>query len=309
MEQNMATSTLGATNAVGSAARPAADARWLDIDAASFQSHFDRKPFLIGHRLCGHPLFELPRLIELARRLPEGSSEYNAGDVPVHLDPSKTPRNGLSVEETIRRIEECRSWLVLKNVEQDLEYRALLEECLTQVRSHSEPLFPGMMNQEAFIFITSPNSVTPYHVDPEHNFLLQVRGSKTVHLFDGRDRTILSEEELENYYGGAHRNLAYRPEVEAKAMVFELTPGLGLHFPVTFPHWVRNGDGVSVSFSITFYTPDLDRRRAVHGLNAWLRRRGVSPRPFGRSSWRDGAKFFLYRAWRRARRLLGRPIS
>lgn len=288
------------------ASNAAAPAPLLDIDGETFRTHFDRKPFLIGHRLGDHPLFELSRLIELARRMPEASSEYNAGDVPVGLDPSQTPRTGLSVEETIRRIVECRSWLVLKNVEQDEDYRDLLGLCLDEVRTHSEALFPGMMKPEAFIFISSPNSVTPYHIDPEHNFLLQLRGSKKLHLFDGRDRSVLTEEELEKYYGGAHRNLTYRSEVQDKAMVFELTPGHGLHFPVTFPHWVRNGDGVSVSFSITFYTPDLDRRRSVHQLNGWLRKRGWQPRPFGQSPWRDGVKYFTARLWRRIRSLLGR---
>ena len=32
--------------------------------------------------------------------------------------------------------------------------------------------------REAFIFISSPNTVTPYHMDPEYNFLLQIRGTK-----------------------------------------------------------------------------------------------------------------------------------
>ena len=44
---------------------------------------------------------------------------------------------------------------------------------------------------EGFIFVSSPGSVTPYHIDPERNFLLQVRGNKTMHMFDGSDRSLL----------------------------------------------------------------------------------------------------------------------
>jgi plasmid stabilization system protein ParE len=54
--------------------------------------------------------------------------------VPVTLDPAQTPRTGLSAEETLRRIEHCSSWLVLKNVERDPAYAALLEHCLADVR-------------------------------------------------------------------------------------------------------------------------------------------------------------------------------
>src|SRR6478609_2674154 len=91
---------------------PAATRGLLDIDAAEFAANFNRGPFLIGHRLADHPLFALPRLLELARTLPEKNVEYNAGEVPVSCDPSQTPRTGLSIEETVRRIEECKSWMV-----------------------------------------------------------------------------------------------------------------------------------------------------------------------------------------------------
>ena len=274
----------------------------LDIDSADFAANFNRHPFLIGHRLAAHPLFALPSLIELARRLPAKDIEYNAGNLPVSIDPSLTPRNGLSPEETIRRIEECKSWLVLKYVENDPAYRDLLLGCLDEVRPFSEKIVPGMMQPQGFIFVTSPGSVTPYHMDPEHNFLLQIRGSKTVRQFD---RGVVSQEELERFHAGAHRNMVYKHNYLARSWTFELEPGTGLHFPHTFPHWVHNGPSVSISFSITFRTPDLERLATIHLVNGILRRRGFRPTPVGQSAWRDGLKYQTYRAWRRARRLLG----
>ncbi|OYW19707.1 MAG: transcription factor [Planctomycetales bacterium 12-60-4] len=267
----------------------------LAFDPLAFADAFDRKPFLITHRLCEHPLFDLDRLLRLAQTLPEKHIEYNAGTLPVNQDQKLTPRNGLSVEETVRRIRECKSWMVLKWVEYDPAYRALLEQCLSEVRPHSEPICPGMRQPQAFIFLTSPGSVTPYHIDPEHNFLLQVRGSKTVRLFDGRDPTILSHEELERFYGSRQRNMALKDENRDRCWTYELNPGLGLHFPVTFPHWVQNGDEVSVSFSITFRTPDLDRRRAVYSCNHQLRKWGFQPTPFGCHEGRDNYKYQLMR--------------
>src|SRR4051794_13037647 len=94
----------------------AQSASLLEIDAAEFRDCFDRRPFLIRHRLCDHPLFALPRLLELARALPEANVEYNAGQLPINCDPQLTPRNGLTIEETVRRIAECKSWMVLKYV-------------------------------------------------------------------------------------------------------------------------------------------------------------------------------------------------
>ncbi len=231
--------------------------RVMRIEPDVFRDKFNRLPFLVPHRVTPeHPLFTLPRLIELARRLPEQYVEYNAGNIPVSIDSRLTPRNGLSIEETIRRIEEHCSWMVLKRVEQDPEYKEFLNQCLDDVQEYSEPLDPGMMDRAGAIFISSPSSVTPYHLDAEYNFLLQVRGVKTLHVFDAADRSILSEEELEERSAAkvVHRNLVFKDEYQQKAMVFELKPGSALHVPSMDPHWVQNGPNVSISFSAGFLT-------------------------------------------------------
>jgi hypothetical protein len=278
----------------------------LDIDETRFRENFNRQAFFIGHHLVGHPLFELPRLIELAKYLPAEFVEYNAGKLPVNQAPNLTPKNGLSIEETIRRIEECESWMVLKYVETDPEYKNLLDDCLDEIKKRSEPIAPGMTKREGFIFITSPGSVTPYHMDPEYNFLLQIRGNKRLSVWNPADRAVLSEEALEGYLAGGHRNLVYQDDYQQKACKFELVPGAGLHVPVTAPHWVKNGDAVSISFSITFRTPASDRRNIIYATNAYLRRRGLTPTQFGSSVWRDTLKFNGYRVVRRVKGMFKR---
>jgi hypothetical protein len=279
-------------------------ARLLDIDPQRFSTSFDTTPFRVGHELAGHPLFSLARLVELARDLPEELVEYNAGDVPTSLDPARTPRTGLSVQETIRRIDDCRSWMVLKNVERDPEYRALLDRCLDEVQERSEPLARDMRGRVGFIFITSPSSVTPCHLDPECNFLLHMRGTKAIHIFDGGDRELLPERELERFFTGGHRNVVLREEHEPRAFVFELLPGDGVHVPWAFPHYVRNGPEVSISFSITFQTPATERRALAYKVNSHLRRFGLAPKSVGRSGWRDAAKARGFDAARALARLL-----
>ena len=46
---------------------PTAEGRLLSLDDDMFTAYFDRRPFKIGHNLVGHPLLQLPRLVELAR--------------------------------------------------------------------------------------------------------------------------------------------------------------------------------------------------------------------------------------------------
>jgi hypothetical protein len=98
---------------------------------------YPEQPTLLDHQLVGHELLNLEALAALAQRMRPADVEYNRGDVPVGLDPSETPANGLSAQETIRRIEECGSWMVLKFIEKDDTYRDLLHEVLAEV----EPAF------------------------------------------------------------------------------------------------------------------------------------------------------------------------
>ncbi len=275
-----------------------------ELDPSVFKTQFNRQAFRIGHHLADHPLFDLGRLVELAQTLPTDRVEYNAGNLPVGQDPNKTPQNGLSPEETIERIASCDSWLALKNVEADPEFKALLDDCLDAVEPYTCDDYPCMHQREAFIFVTSPGSVTPFHIDHEHNFLLQVRGSKEIHIWDRAERRVLTEEDLERYHCGGHRNLVYRDEFARYEQVFGLEPGDGLHFPVTAPHWVQNGPEVSVSFSITFRSAHHDREPALYRLNSKLRRLGLRPTPVGQSVLRDNVKFGAVRAGRAAKGLL-----
>jgi len=270
--------------------------RRLELRAGRVRKDLDRAGFRLAHRLAGHSLFDLDRLVDLARRLPAREIEYNVGDLPVGIDPSLTPGNGLSPEETLRRIATCRSWLVLKRVERDRDYGALMEECLREIQDAAGEKIAGMRREEGFIFVSSPRSVTPYHLDPEVNFLLQIRGAKTCRLFP---RSAVTPEELEARFCGAHRNLEYRPALQRLARTFRMRAGDGLHIPVATPHWVANGDEVSVSFSITFRTAASERLGALCRMNGHLRALGLHPSPAGRSPARDRLKLMAFAGFRK----------
>lgn len=291
--------TTSANQAVLEPADTARTSHLLELDPEQFATEFSERPFVIRHHLCDHPLLALPRLIELARQLPENSVEYNAGDLAVNQDPDQTPRTGLSVEETLRQIEGCRSWMVLKNVEQEPQYADLLHACLAEVEAQQHPAGQGIGRREAFIFVSSPGAITPYHMDPELNFLLQIRGTKTMSVYPGTNCSLSTEQELEKFYSGAHRNLTFREEYQEKLQKFLLEPGVGLHVPVTAPHWVEVGEEVSISFSITFETRQTERRSILYRVNHELRTRGWNPTGVGVSRWRDQMKYNLYRVGRR----------
>jgi hypothetical protein len=261
----------------------------FDLDTLDrFSSTYPYSPIKLSHNLTGHTLFDLERLSQLAACWRDEALEYNAGDLPRDQDPSKTPDTGLSVKETIERIAKSKSWVAIKNVERDEAYAALLDTCLEELEPYLRPLTGIMYKKEAFIFISSPGSVTPFHMDPEHNILLQVRGAKNMRVYPGASVTQQQHEAF--HLSGGHRNLRHEDAFEADAKTFTLAPGDALYVPVKAPHWVKNGIDVSVSFSITWRSRLSDRDARLHRTNAWLRAHGATPPPPGAAPLRDGAK-------------------
>ena len=274
-------------------------------DLDRLRAYYPEQPGKLSHRLAGHPLLTLGALVELGRRLPRASVEYNAGDLPYGVDPDEVGHTGLSVEDTIRGIEQCGSWMVLKNVDQDPAYKALLEEALGELAPAVEPVSGEMLCKVGFIFVSSPNAVTPFHLDPEHNVLLQITGSKTIMIVPG-DETVVPAEKHEAYHVGGHRNVPWRDDYEARGHRFELAPGDAVHVPLMWPHWVKNGPEPSISFSITWKSDWVYQEADTRGMNHLLRKWGVdpaAPAPFPR---RNPAKAYAFRAIRKAKAQLGR---
>ena len=138
------------------------------------------------------------------------------------------------------------------------------------------------------------------------NFLLQIRGKKTVLLWDPRDDEIMTSQQRDLLLSYVGRRPEYKPWFDAKAMRFELAPGLGVHHPFIAPHLVHTGPELSVSLAITFRTHRSDVWTNAHRFNHRLRRLGLEPRPVGHMAWLDGAKSAMIETYRRAAHAMGR---
>jgi JmjC domain len=266
---------------------------------------FPEKHFEFKHNLSDHPLFTKERLLQLAQNLPPAFIEYNSGGANISQDPMTTPYTGLSLEETLINIDTCESWIVLKYAEYDPDYQELLVETIRQIVPLEQRQRLGANQLESYIFISSPRAVTPFHFDDEHNFLLQIRGSKQFHSWTTTGLGRASPEDLERYYLGGHRNLPIREKAETADNIFELEAGDALHVPVHSPHWVQNGDEVSISFSVTFRSQALAQEALIHQLNGRLRKLGLSPKPYGVNETVDKTK---YKASRLLKKIFTRKI-
>lgn len=265
---------------------------------AQFAAHYPEKPHILAHGLTSHPLLEIEALAQLAERLPLTSVEYNRGDLPIGVD-GKPGSNGLTIAETIRKVAEAESWAVLKNIEQVPAYQDLLLGLLEEIRPEIEAATGAMLTPQGFIFVSSPNSVTPYHFDPEHNILLQIRGSKVMTQFPAGDTRFVPDTAHETYHSGGPRELRWDDSFLAQGREFPLSPGEALFVPVMAPHFVQNGPAPSVSLSITWRSEWSYRESDARIFNAILRERGFTPAAPGRWPQQNYGKAYAFRIMRK----------
>ena len=271
----------------------------------------------VTHRLGEHPLLQLDALVELGTRLAarrlvrthtdDATAGTSFADAPL-LHPNRK-----SAAETLAGIADARAWMSLLNVQADPTYRRLVDEVLDELRPAIEARDRGMCYRAGWIFVSSPAAVTPFHIDHEHNIILQIRGTKRLYTWDPFDREVVSERAQELFHDQHSREqVVWRDDFRRRARVFELAPGLGGYMPSTTPHMVENGDQPSITISFTYYTDATRRRELLYRGNARLRRLGLTPRPIGASPARDRVAAAVLTGYTAARgvvrRALGRSV-
>lgn len=263
------------------------DSALLIMDAQQFATNFDRVPFKISHRLVSHPLLQLPRLVDLTRSLNRpvlffrGDHSINQiADVsdasrPQSFESRRLAKPEMPADQVIEQIESAGAWMQLRNIGTEPGYADLLQEIIDEFRGPAEHNAPGLSDPRMDIFVSSPGTITPFHMDEEHNFLLQIRGSKKLSIANGNDPTVLSNDQLRAYFRDNGELIRYSENLEERSTHVELYPGEGLHIPTFFPHWVKNGDAVSISVGILWHSNVTAHRRHLNRVNGWLERVGV----------------------------------
>jgi hypothetical protein len=272
--------------------------RGIEFDEAGFHP---QRVLPVRHNWMEHPLLQLDNLVKLAQRLDaKGAIRSHGAGADFHTSFADAPATHpakLTPVETIKRIEEAQAWMALHNIQNDELYRGLVDEILDEVEPRVSKKDPGMHGRAGWIFITSPNAVTPYHMDHENNFILQCLGKKRVYVWEPLDREVVTERSLELFHTKHSRELVvFRDDFLQRAHAYDFVPGMGAYMPSTAPHLVKNGDGVSITVSVTYYTRAIRETKLLYKGNYKLRELGLVPHPIGQSSLRDRAKLTAAKA-------------
>lgn len=237
-----------------------------------------------------------PGLSALAARLPRRDVYCSTSSAGIDTGWER-PRDQRDDARLLLAADEGRPFLILlRNVDADPVLGGVFRDLLARIAGGlGADRRRDIVRGRVTLLISSPGRVTHYHIDDSDNFLLQLRGSKRVHVLDGADRALLTDRELEAFYAGDDNAARYAPWKQAAARQVRLVPGTGLHVPPEWPHWVRNGSALSVSASVNYDLRSVARRRTLFRANRLIRRAGWAPTTPGRSPARDLAKLLAAR--------------
>jgi hypothetical protein len=270
-----------------------------------FSRNYPEVGHKIAHNLVSHPLLTLESLARLADATPMKDRECNSGNLPIGSEVSygtdpRPPQMIDNLGDRVLDIENAGVWLSMRHIQNDPAYKALLDDVLAELGKEIGVKTGAIRRVEGFFFITSPGGVAPYHFDPEHNLLMQVRGSKRFTMFPAGDTFYASDESHEAYHLGGRPELSWREDMASGGTTFSLSPGEALFVPLMAPHHVQNGDEVSISLSVTWRSDWSMAEADARAFNGMLRKAGLSPRTPGRWPSQNRGKSLAWSALRKA---------
>lgn len=158
------------------------------FDEASMERLLDRQPFVFNHQLLDHPALSLQNLAEVIPQLAADQVFHSNGRLTLadNLDRAHrehSPEQGL--QEALQQLRDVDAYIMVRKPETHPSFQPLFRmleaEVSGLVRSTGQDGDLG--DAKLYLFIASPNSVTPFHIDRYSTFLMQVRGSKEVVVY------------------------------------------------------------------------------------------------------------------------------
>lgn len=260
----------------------------------------DRQTFGFSHKLQNHPSLKLENLLSIIPTLPAEKVMYSQSikDIAVNLDYSlENDKKSLDFNEVTKTLMSGNSFIAVRNPELHPSFKEIFEDIKDDIaqtllanKTGTHPIDPNI-----WLFIASPNAVTPYHLDRSSNFILQIRGSKELAVFPPRDERVMKKIKYEAYMDWNGECPEWSQEIDHLATKYHFKAGDAAHIPFISGHYVKNGpEDISITISIFFQSEETVKWTNVMRLNNRLRKRGIKTSPVNQNKTIDAFKAGIF---------------
>ncbi len=211
-------------------------------------------------------------------------------------------RGKLSGAEVLEGLKQGRIWIQMRGATEQVEPWG---EAIAQAYAEIAERIPGFKPRNVYgqMLLSAPGAAVPMHADSPYVILFHLRGRKRIWIYPN-DPEHMPRQGMEDIVLRVKtEDLPYRREMDERAVVFDLEPGMAVSWPLHAPHRVENIGGANLSLTTefqtwgsrflngTYYTngvlrrlklpvPDIDRMPQAARVASWaahlaLRRMGV----------------------------------
>lgn len=246
---------------------------------AEIDKRFSHETLVVAHDLHTRPMFDDAGLASLLDRYPRDRlGVFTMGEDPVDWRSWRSGDAGdLSGEALLTGVKEGRIWLNLRAANHYLEdYAALSNEIFADKEASIKGL--KTLKHDLGVLISSPNAQVFYHLDSPLVSLWQIRGTKSVRVYEPKAPFARPEQIEAVVLRETAEQMPFELIWDQSATEVTLEPGMMVTWPQNAPHRIVNGPMMNVSLSIEFMTPQALLRANVIYANGVLRRRfGMEP--------------------------------
>lgn len=259
-------------------------------------TELDRTTFCIKHNLANHPALSLENLAKMLEELPQDKILYSTelAGLDVNFDKAlNVSEKEVDFDKVIETIKSTNSYIAIKNPEYHPSFKELYADLFSDVsellkanKTGNQPLDPKL-----WIFIASPNTVTPFHFDRYSNIIMQIRGSKELAVFPPRKEEVISSKVTDAYVDWSTELPSWKEELDQYAHKYEFKTGQAVHIPFVSGHYVKNGsEDISISLSFFFQSEETIKWTKAMKFNNRMRRFGLNLGAVGNSKVIDEMK-------------------
>lgn len=256
----------------------------------------DRSTFCIKHNLVNHPALSLENLAKMLGELPQDKILYSTelSGLDVNFDKAlNVSEKGVDFNKVIETIKSTNSYIAIKNPEYHPSFKELYADLFSDVsellkanKTGDKPLDPKL-----WIFIASPNTVTPFHFNRYSSIIMQIRGSKELAVFPPRKEEVIKSKVVDAYVDWSTQLPAWNEDLDQYAHKYDFKTGEAVHIPFVSGHYVKNGsEDISISLSFFFQSEETLKWTRAMKFNNRMRKIGISLGAVGNSKFRDEIK-------------------
>lgn len=243
----------------------------------------DFNSFEFSHNLSTHSSFEIENIKKLITDLPRYKVVISSDNAELKTDFESILVNNkgdMDLDGVFSNLKNSQSYIALSGFENHELFKKIHDDIVHDIKKMLKKSKRNdfVTGATFWMFIASPKIVTPFHFDRFSNFILQIKGEKTLAVFPHFRDDLIPQVECEKYSDGEKVKTLWKEEIDSEAKKYHFKASQAVHIPYTSGHYVQNGqEDISITLSIFFHTKQTLRWSRAHRFNNRIRKLGLKP--------------------------------